>query len=64
MKVRVDKDVCIGCGLCETECPKVFRMTDAGVAEEIHEKVPEGLEKDVESARDQCPVEAILTEEE
>ncbi len=64
MKVKVDKDACIGCGLCEAECPKVFRMTGEGVAEEIQEKVPEGLERDVESARDQCPVGAILTEDE
>lgn len=64
MKVKVDKDSCIGCGLCEAECPKVFRMTDDGVAEEIQEKVPEGAESEVESARDQCPVGAILTEDE
>lgn len=63
MKVKIDKDTCIGCGLCEATCPKAFRMTDEGVAEEIQEKVPEGLEKEVEEARDECPVAAILTEE-
>lgn len=38
MKVYVDKDTCIGCGVCEGICPDVFKMTDDGKAEAI---VPE-----------------------
>lgn len=64
MKVRIDKETCIGCGLCEAVCPKAFRMTGEGVAEEIDKNVPGNLENEVAEARDQCPVGAILTEDE
>ena len=33
MKVKVDADLCIGCGLCTETCPDVFEMDeDQGVA--------------------------------
>ncbi|MBU3804700.1 MAG: ferredoxin, partial [Candidatus Cellulosilyticum pullistercoris] len=28
MKAFVDKDTCIGCGLCPSICPDVFAMDD------------------------------------
>jgi len=28
MKVVVDEETCIGCGLCEETCPEVFEMND------------------------------------
>lgn len=59
MKAFVDKEECIGCGLCEGICPEVFKMDDDGKAVAI----PEELEKEqVEPAKDaesQCPVSAI-----
>ena len=33
MRAYVDKNECIGCGLCEMTAPDVFRMTDDGKAE-------------------------------
>ncbi|HEY8364564.1 MAG TPA: ferredoxin, partial [Haloplasmataceae bacterium] len=30
MKAFVDKNTCIGCGLCPEICPKIFRMDDDG----------------------------------
>ncbi|MDF2505862.1 MAG: ferredoxin [Clostridium sp.] len=32
MKGFVDKDTCIGCGLCTSVCPDVFVMDDEGKA--------------------------------
>lgn len=63
MKAFVDKNTCIGCGLCESICPKVFKMNDQGVAEAINEEVDASVVGEAQEARDQCPVEAINVEE-
>jgi len=54
-KIYVDKEKCIGCGACESICPKVFTLKD-GKAET---KVSSTNEKCVEEAKDSCPVQAI-----
>ncbi len=56
MKVYVDQDVCIGCGLCAGMADGVFRMNDEGKAEVFSE----GDEADVQEAMNSCPVEAIM----
>ena len=33
MKVMIDRDGCISCGLCAGTCPEVFQMADDGLAE-------------------------------
>ena len=41
MKTTVDKDLCLGCGLCVDICPEVFQMEeDKAVAKA--EQVPQG----------------------
>jgi ferredoxin len=52
--VKVDKDKCIGCGLCESIAPKVFEIKDgkARVKKDI-------LDSKTKDAIDSCPVEAI-----
>ena len=57
--LKVDKEKCIGCGLCSNLCPEVFEVADGGKAE-----VKEGadLEKNKEcvgEAKESCPVGAI-----
>ena len=44
---KVDKDLCIGCGLCCGICDEVFRMNEQGKAE----------------AYQPCPVSAIAWED-
>jgi ferredoxin len=61
MKVKIDADLCTACGLCVDSAPDVFKMGD-DVAEVISADVPANLEKDVQDAADDCPVEAILVE--
>lgn len=58
MKAFVDKDTCIGCGLCESICPKVFRMKDR-LAEAIDKELDASDVEDAKEAQAQCPVEAI-----
>lgn len=59
MKAHVDKDTCIGCGLCPSICDTVFSMDDDGKAVAITSDVPAGHEDDVQEAASSCPVEAI-----
>ena len=55
--LTVDKDLCVGCGLCSQVCSDVFEMTaddKAGVIDDAD------LSADcVQDAIDQCPVAAI-----
>lgn len=62
MKVNVDKDVCIGCGLCPSICPDVFDMDDDGKAKAIVSEVSAGHEEHAREAADSCPVSAIAVE--
>jgi ferredoxin len=53
--VRVDKEKCIGCGLCVQICGEVFEMDENNKA-----KVKEQKDTDcMKEAIDQCPVKAI-----
>lgn len=65
MKVKVNPDVCIGCGACQSIAPDVFEMDDDnGVAKEISEDVKEELVEDATDAKEGCPVNAIYDPEE
>mgnify|MGYP002065409792 CR=1 FL=1 len=46
MKVRIDPDLCTGCGLCSDSVPDVFKMGD-DIAEVIAADVPANLESAV-----------------
>jgi ferredoxin len=55
----VDKDLCVGCGLCSQVCSDVFELTADGTAEV---KGGADLNADcIQDAVDQCPVGAITT---
>lgn len=62
MKAHVDKDTCIGCGLCPSICPEVFSMDDDGKAVAISGDVPAGDQDASKEAEESCPVSAITVE--
>lgn len=62
MKAFVDKDTCIGCGLCPSVAPDVFSMDDDGKAVAISEELKEDLIDGAKEAEDSCPVNAITVE--
>ncbi|MBS4539097.1 ferredoxin [Clostridium sp. D2Q-11] len=63
MKAKVDKNSCIGCGLCEGICPKIFQMNEDNIAEVIVDEIPTDDIVDANEAKESCPVEAITIEE-
>ena len=61
MKATVDKDTCIGCGLCESTCPDIFEMVD-NIAVVKGSEVPSGQEECTKQMEKDCPVSAIKTQ--
>lgn len=55
--VKVDKDLCIGCGLCTSLAPSVFEFDDEGKAKVVLEDADAAAE-----AAASCPVQAITVE--
>ncbi len=62
MRAIVDKETCIGCGLCTSTCEEVFEMNDDNIAVAIKDEIPEEVEDTAIEARDGCPVDAISIE--
>ncbi|MBC7958246.1 MAG: ferredoxin [Vallitaleaceae bacterium] len=58
MKASVDESLCIGCGLCESICPKVFKLNSENISEVICDITNDTL-ADAREAEAQCPVSAI-----
>lgn len=56
-QVHVDQQICIGCGLCVSMVPEVFRLNDAGVSEVIGQE--ESQTEKIQQAIDGCPVNCI-----
>jgi len=59
MKAIVDKNTCIGCGLCASDCSAVFSMTDDNIAVVIADPVPAEHKEAARLAAENCPVAAI-----
>ncbi len=59
--MKVNQEMCIGCGMCAGVCPLVFRLNEDGKAETY-----QNADVDYENAilaKDGCPVSAISDEE-
>jgi ferredoxin len=64
VKVSVDQDLCISCGLCIDVAPEVFQWNDDGKAfAKIDGPLPKGLEGSAKESVEGCPTEAIKKED-
>ena len=59
MTVKIDEELCMGCGVCPSVCPDVFEMNDDGKAKVLVDEVPADLEDAVREAVESCPELAI-----
>ena len=72
MKVTIDRDGCIECGVCEATCPKVFEVKTnekAAVVETLRKsgnpaegQIGNDLVSCAREAQDACPVSVIKVE--
>ncbi len=62
MKVKVNKDACIGCGACAAICPDVFEIDDEGLSTVTNEEVPSDKVDEAKEAVESCPTSAIVEE--
>ena len=63
MKVRIDRDLCQGHGVCMGEAPEVFRVDDDGHVTILLEAPPEALRGKLADAVRYCPTGAISLED-
>lgn len=69
VKVTIDQDTCIACGMCYNTCPDVYEDDGSGTAqlvEEYRDTPDEGYIPDditcTQDGADSCPVDAIKLE--
>lgn len=62
MKVKVNKEACIGCGACAAICDKVFVIDDEGLSKVVKPEVKKEDEQAVKDAIESCPTGAIVEE--
>ncbi len=58
--IKVDQNKCIGCGLCQSLCPRVFRLNAKGKSQVINDKALPCVKEAIAS----CPVGAISLKKE
>ena len=63
MRIVVDRDLCQGHGVCESEAPDVFSVSTKGILTVVDENPPEELRPMVEQAVTFCPTKALRIEE-
>lgn len=64
MKVKVNKEACIGCGACAAICDAIFEIDDEGLSKVKKEEVKEDEKQAVIDSAESCPTGAIKVTEE
>jgi sterol 14-demethylase len=64
VRILVDRGLCQGHGVCESEAPAVFSVSKQGELTVVDETPAEELRKQVEAAVKFCPTHALSISEE
>jgi sterol 14-demethylase len=64
MRIVVDRDLCQGHGVCESEAPEVFEVSKDRVLTVLEERPAESERPTVELAVKYCPTHALSIVEE
>ena len=59
MKIKVNQENCIGCGLCVSSAEDLFEFNDEGISVVKVDTVPEDKQDEAKEAIENCPVAAI-----
>jgi len=69
VKVSVDQDSCTGCGICYSDLPEVYEDDGDGISQVLESLGGDGaviegdLAEKAMELKDECPAEALVTEE-
>jgi sterol 14-demethylase len=63
-RIAVDRDLCQGHGVCESEAPEVFSVSKDGVLTVLDETPADDQRPAVEAAVTYCPTHALSISEE
>ena len=64
MKLKINKDTCIGCAICPNVCSAIFTMNQSENKAEIIQGVDyKNYEEEIQDAISACPVNAISPDE-
>lgn len=58
-KIKVNKEKCLGCGMCVGINSDVFEFDDDGLTKVNNDNITEDNEEEVKEAINSCPVSAI-----
>ena len=59
LQATVNKNTCIGCGICVDICPSVFELDPQGLSESTIATINPAIGDTVKQAAEACPTNAI-----
>jgi len=59
LRASVNKNTCIGCGICTEICPVVFELDPMGLSESTIATIDPSLGSTLRQAAESCPTDAI-----
>lgn len=64
MTIKVNQDLCVGCGMCINMCPDIFTYDEKNLSTvKSDANLAESNLQSAQEARDVCPVDAITIDE-